>query len=49
MQINTNKNILTMITKNLSPYIYGTTRLGDESITEHARIETALHVMNQGI
>lgn len=38
-----------MITQNLSPYIYGTTRLGDESIPEHTRIETALHVMNQGI
>ncbi|MFW5850711.1 MAG: aldo/keto reductase [Bacteroidota bacterium] len=38
-----------MMVDTLSPYVYGTTRLGDESIPEQERIQTALEVMNQDI
>ncbi len=38
-----------MMIDKLSQYVYGTTRLGDESLAEQTRVETALHVMNQNI
>ena len=40
-----NSNILTSV----SPYIYGTTRLGDDSIPVAERIEVARAAMNAGV
>lgn len=35
--------------KDITPYIYGTTRLGDDSISEQERINTAIAAMNSGV
>jgi predicted aldo/keto reductase-like oxidoreductase len=34
---------------NISPYIYGTTRLGDDSISVEKRVETAIEAINSGV
>lgn len=39
----------TTIVKNISPYIYGTTRLGDEQIPYAERIDVAYAAMNAGV
>lgn len=39
----------TQILKNISPYIYGTTRLGHEQIPYNNRIEVAFAAMNSGV